>query len=275
MNKYLAKMGISTSYVDPTDLQAWRDALQPSTKLLFLETPSNPMAEVADIHQIAELAHQHGAWLAVDNCFCTPVLQQPLALGADFVVHSATKFLDGQGRCVGGVVVGPDKELEEVYGFVRTGGTCLSPFNAWVFIKGLETLDLRLKAQSEQALQLARWLEQQPQVEKVFYSGLPSHPQHQLAAKQQQAFGAVVAFEVKGAQQQAWDFIDATRMISITGNLGDVKTTITHPATTTHGRLSAEERQTAGIRDNLIRISVGLEALADLQADLQRGLDAL
>ncbi|MEH6470578.1 MAG: O-succinylhomoserine sulfhydrylase [Halopseudomonas sp.] len=274
-NKYFAKAGIRTSFVDPSDIDAWQQAVEPTTKLFFLETPSNPLAEIADITAIADVAHAAGAWLAVDNCFCTPALQRPLELGADIIIHSATKFLDGQGRCIGGVVVGSDKLMEEVYGFVRTGGTCLSPFNAWVFIKGLETLELRMLAQSERALQLASWLEQQPQVERIYYSGLPSHPQHQLAARQQQAFGAVVAFEVKGGQEQAWKLIDGTRMISITGNLGDVKTTITHPATTTHGRLSAEERQQAGIQDNLIRVSVGLEALTDIQADLQRGLSAL
>ena len=273
--KYFAKAGIRTTFVDPGDIDAWRGALEPTTKLLFLETPSNPLAEIADIAAIAEVAHQHGALLAVDNCFCTPALQRPLDLGADVIIHSATKFLDGQGRCIGGVVIGPDALMEEVFGFVRTGGTCLSPFNAWVFIKGLETLELRMNAQSAQALELARWLEQQPQVERVYYSGLESHPQHALAQQQQSAFGAVLAFEVKGAQPEAWALIDATRMISITGNLGDTKTTITHPATTTHGRLSVEERQQAGIRDNLIRVSVGLESLADIRADLQRGLDAL
>ncbi len=274
-NKYFSKAGIRTSYVDPTDIDAWQRAVEPSTKLFFLETPSNPLAEIADIAAIAQVAHAAGAWLAVDNCFCTPALQLPLAMGADIVIHSATKFLDGQGRCIGGVVVGSDTLMEEVYGFVRTGGACLSPFNAWVFIKGLETLELRMLAQSERALQLANWLELQPQVERVYYSGLPCHPQHQLAARQQRAFGAVVAFEVKGGQAQAWALIDGTRMISITGNLGDVKTTITHPATTTHGRLSPEERQQAGIKDNLIRVSVGLEALADIQTDLQRGLSLL
>lgn len=274
-SKYFTKAGIETTFVDPTNLQAWEDAVQPQTKLFFLETPSNPLAEIADISAIADVAHRHGALLAVDNCFCTPALQKPLALGADVVIHSATKFLDGQGRCIGGVAVGPDALMEEVFGFVRTGGTCLSPFNAWVFIKGLETLDLRLKAQSAQAMELAHWLQQQPQIERVHYSGLDSHPQHQLAARQQSAFGAVLAFEVKGGQQQAWSVIDGTRMISITGNLGDTKTTITHPATTTHGRLSDEERAQAGIKDNLIRLSVGLEALEDIRADLKRGLMAV
>ncbi|RDE24477.1 O-succinylhomoserine sulfhydrylase [Motiliproteus coralliicola] len=273
--KYFSKAGIRTTFVDPSDLDAWRGALEPDTKLLFLETPSNPLAEIADIRAISEIAHQHGALLAVDNCFCTPALQKPLLLGADIVIHSATKFLDGQGRCIGGVVIGPDALMEEVFGFVRTGGTCLSPFNAWVFIKGLETLELRLKAQSAQAMELAQWLQQQPQIERVHYSGLDTHPQHQLAAQQQSAFGAVLAFEVKGGQEQAWSVIDGTRMISITGNLGDTKTTITHPATTTHGRLSDDERAQAGIKDNLIRVSVGLEALDDIRSDLQRGLAAL
>ena len=275
LTKYFAKAGIRTTFVDPTDLDAWQAAVEPSTKLFLLETPSNPLAEIGDIRAIADIAHHNGSWLAVDNCFCTPALQRPLEFGADIIIHSATKFLDGQGRCIGGVVVGPDALMEEVFGFVRTGGTCLSPFNAWVFTKGLETLELRMQTQSQRALQLAQWLEQQPQVEKVHYSGLSSHPQHRLAKAQQSAFGAVLAFEVKGEQAQAWSVIDATRMISITGNLGDVKTTITHPATTTHGRLSPEERAQAGIRDNLIRVSVGLEALDDLKADLARGLGAL
>ena len=274
-DKYFSKMGISTTFVNPRDLDAWQQAVTEDTKLFFLETPSNPLAEISDIKAISDIAHKNGCWLAVDNCFCTPALQQPLALGADFVVHSATKFLDGQGRCMGGAVVGPEKEMEEVFGFLRTGGASMSPFNAWVFIKGLETLELRLMAQSERAMTLATWLEQKEGIGKVFYAGLESHPQHKMAAQQQKAFGAVLAFEVVGGQQQAWDFINATRVISITGNLGDVKTTITHPATTTHGRLSAEEKQKAGINDNLIRLSVGLEDLGDLKNDLERGLSAL
>lgn len=274
-DKYFAKLGIRTTYVDPSDLNAWQQAITPETKLFFLETPSNPLAVIADIEAIADIAHQHGCWLAVDNCFCTPALQRPLDLGADFVVHSATKFIDGQGRCLGGVVIGPEKEMEEVYGFVRTGGASLSPFNAWVFLKGLETLELRMMAQSERALELALWLEQQHQVSKVYYAGLETHPQHALAAKQQKAFGAVLAFEVVGGQPAAWQVIDSTRMISITGNLGDVKTTITHPATTTHGRLKPEDRLRAGISDSLIRLSVGLESLNDLKKDLSRGLSSL
>ncbi|OMH38694.1 O-succinylhomoserine sulfhydrylase [Motiliproteus sp. MSK22-1] len=274
-DKYFSKMGITTTFVDPGDLEAWQQAVTKNTKLFFLETPSNPLAEIADIKAVSDVAHKNGCWLAVDNCFCTPALQQPLTLGADFVVHSATKFLDGQGRCMGGAVVGPEKEMEEVFGFLRTGGASMSPFNAWVFIKGLETLELRLMAQSERAMALANWLEQKEGIDKVFYAGLESHPQHLLAAKQQKAFGAVLAFEVKGGQQQAWNFINATRVVSITGNLGDVKTTITHPATTTHGRLSLEEREKAGINDNLIRLSVGLESLDDLKNDLARGLNTL
>lgn len=275
LDKYLSKTGIATTFVDPTDLEAWRDAAGDNTCLFFLETPSNPLATVADIRAIADIAHGAGALLAVDNCFCTPALQQPLKLGADIIVHSATKYLDGQGRCIGGAVVGPDKLMEAVFGFLRTGGTSMSPFNAWVFLKGLETLDLRMRAQSAAALELACWLEQQEGVERVYYSGLPSHPQHELASRQQSAYGGVVAFEVRGGRDEAWRFIDATRMVSITGNLGDVKTTITHPATTTHGRLSPEERANAGIRDQLIRISVGLETMDDLKKDLMLGLRAL
>ncbi|MCW8883642.1 MAG: O-succinylhomoserine sulfhydrylase [Motiliproteus sp.] len=274
-DKYFRKMGISTTFVDPGDLDAWQQAVTPTTKLFFLETPSNPLAEVSDVAAIARIAKANDCWLAVDNCFCTPALQRPLELGADFIIHSATKFLDGQGRCIGGVVVGPDKELEEVFGFVRTGGAALSPFNAWVFIKGLETLELRMNAQSERAMELASWLSAQSVIDKVYYAGLESHPQHELAQRQQSAFGAVLSFEVKGDKEAAWRFIDATRVISITGNLGDVKTTITHPGTTTHGRLSPEERAAAGIKDNLIRLSVGLESLKDLKRDLERGLSAV
>lgn len=253
--------------------------MTPATKLLFAETPSNPLCEVVDIAALAEIAHRHGALLAIDNCFLTPALQRPLALGADLVTHSATKYLDGQGRAVGGAVVGRDRELEEVFGVVRTCGPCLSPFNAWVFTKGLETLALRMRAHCENAQALAEWLEAHPAVARVHYSGLESHPQHALAARQQQGFGAVLGFEVKetgrGAREAAWSVIDATRLLSITGNLGDVKTTITHPATTTHGRLSDAQKAAAGITEGLIRIAVGLEAIDDIRADLARGLDAL
>jgi len=274
-NKYFTRAGISTTFVDPTDLNAWEMAVTDRTKMFFMETPSNPLAELTDIAAVAEIAHRHDALVVVDNCFLTPALQRPLELGADVVMHSATKYLDGQGRCVGGVLVGRDKQMEEVFGLVRTGGACLSPFNAWVFLKGLETLPLRMRAHSESALAIATWLQQQPGIRKVYYSGLADHPQHALACKQQRAFGGVLAFEVEGERDEAWRFIDATEMVSITGNLGDVKSTITHPATTTHGRMSAEEREAAGIREGLIRFSVGLESVEDLKADLQRGLDAI
>lgn len=271
-DKYFKRFGVQVDYVPLTDLQAWRDALRDNTRLLFVESPSNPLAELVDIAELAEIAHAGGAWLAVDNCFCTPVLQKPLALGADIVIHSATKFIDGQGRCLGGVVAGRAEQMKEVVGFLRTAGPTLSPFNAWVFLKGLETLRLRMQAHCAAAQQLAEWLEQQPQVEHVYYAGLPSHPQHALACRQQTGFGAVVSFEVRGGKAAAWRCVDATRMISITANLGDSKTTITHPASTTHGRLSPEDRQRAGISDGLLRIAVGLEDIADIQADLARGL---
>jgi O-succinylhomoserine sulfhydrylase len=240
---------------------------------LFLETPSNPLTEIADIARLAKLAHAKGCLLVVDNCFCTPALQLPLKLGADVVIHSATKYLDGQGRCVGGAVVG-NKELvgEKVYGFMRTCGPSLSPFNAWVFLKGLETLSLRMQAHCANALELARWLEKQKRVKRVYYPGLASHPQHKLAKKQQSGFGGIVAFELKGGKDAAWKLIDSTRVLSITANLGDTKSTITHPATTTHGRLTPEQRQDAGISDGLIRISVGLEDVEDIKKDLARGL---
>ncbi|MBP8262434.1 MAG: O-succinylhomoserine sulfhydrylase [Pseudomonas sp.] len=271
-DKYFKRFGVQVDYVPLTDLQAWRDALRDNTRLLFVESPSNPLAELVDIAALAEIAHAGGAWLAVDNCFCTPVLQKPLALGADIVIHSATKFIDGQGRCLGGVVAGRAEQMKEVVGFLRTAGPTLSPFNAWVFLKGLETLRLRMQAHCAAAQQLAEWLEQQPQVEHVYYAGLPSHPQHALACRQQTGFGAVVSFEVRGGKAAAWRCVDATRMISITANLGDSKTTITHPASTTHGRLSAEDRQRAGISDGLLRIAVGLEDISDIKADLARGL---
>jgi O-succinylhomoserine sulfhydrylase len=272
-NNYLGKLGIGTSYVPQTDYAAWEKAIKPNTRLLFLETPSNPLMEIADIARLAKLAHAKGCLLVVDNVFCTPALQQPLKLGADIVVHSATKYIDGQGRCVGGAIVG-SKELvgKEVYGFLRTCGPSLSPFNAWVFLKGLETLGLRMKAHSESALALAQWLEKQPKVKRVYYPGLASHPQHALAKTQQSGFGGIVSFEVEGGQAAAWRVIDSTRIISITANLGDTKSTITHPATTTHGRLTPEQRQEAGIGDGFIRISVGLEDVEDLKQDLARGL---
>lgn len=275
-DKYLAKFGIETDYVDLTDVTAWQRAIKPNTKALFLETPSNPINEIADLEALSALAKKNDCLLIVDNCFCTPALQRPLEWGADIVIQSATKYIDGQGRCVGGAVVGDAKLVgQEVYGFLRTAGPTMSPFNAWTFLKGLETLELRMKAHSASALTLATWLEQQPQVTKVFYAGLPSHPQHELAKKQQSAFSGIIAFEVKGGREGAWKLVNAAEWLSITGNLGDTKTTITHPATTTHGRLTPEARMEAGISDGLLRISVGLENVEDIQADLQHGLDLL
>lgn len=272
-NNYFAKFGVQTSYVDLTDLGAWEAAITSDTRFLFLETPSNPTMEIANIRQLATLAHDHNCLLVVDNVFCTPVLQQPLALGADLIVHSATKYIDGQGRCVGGAIVGPHDLLEEnIYPFARTAGPTLSPFNAWVFLTGLETLSIRMRAHCDNALALALWLEKQAGIERVLYPGLASHPQYELAKKQQSGHGGVLSFELTGGQQAAWNLIDATQFLSITANLGDVKSTITHPASTTHGRLSAEQRTDAGISDGLVRISVGLEAITDIQADLSRGL---
>jgi O-succinylhomoserine sulfhydrylase len=273
--KYLKRFGVQVDYVALADLQAWEAACLPNTKLLFVESPSNPLAELVDIAALAEIAHSKGALLAVDNCFCTPALQQPIKLGADIIMHSATKYIDGQGRGMGGVVAGKAELMKEVVGFLRTAGPTLSPFNAWIFLKGLETLRVRMQAHCASAQQLAEWLEQQSGIEHVYYAGLPSHPQHDLAKRQQSAFGAVVSFEVKGGKEAAWRFIDATRMISITTNLGDTKTTIAHPATTSHGRLSPQERASAGISDSLIRVAVGLEDLVDLKADLARGLAVL
>lgn len=274
-NNILARFGISTTYASQTRPEEWAAAIRPETKLFFLETPSNPLTEVADIAALAEIAHAKGILVAVDNCFCTPALQRPLELGADLVVHSATKYLDGQGRVLGGAVVGSKKLTEEVFKFLRTAGPTLSAFNAWVLAKGLETLKIRMAAQSANALELATWLEAHPKVARVFYPGLASHPQHALAMRQQNSGGAIVSFEVKGGKPEAWKVVDNCRLLSITANLGDVKTTITHPATTTHGRISAEARTTAGIGDGLLRIAVGLEAVQDLQADLERGLAQL
>ncbi len=275
-NNIMQRFGVPTSFVPLTDLDAWAEAIRPETRLLFLETPSNPVTEVADIAALAELAHAHDCLLVVDNAFCTPALQRPLALGADLVIHSATKYIDGQGRCIGGAVVGSAALLDgDVHGMVRTGGVSMSPFNAWVFLKGLETLRLRMEAHCRNAQQLAEWLDRQPMVSRVNYPGLPSHPQHALAARQQSDFGGVLSFVVKGGQAAAWQVIDATRLLSITANLGDTKSTITHPATTTHGRVDPVERAAAGIDDGLIRVSVGLEDIADIQADLERGLHRL
>lgn len=280
--KYMGKFGVQTTFVDLSDLDQWeRAVLVGKTKLFFCETPSNPLSEVADLEALSTLAHQHNILFVVDNCFCTPALQQPLKLGADLIIHSATKYLDGQGRALGGAVVGSAKLLEEVYLVTRTLGPSMSPFNAWIFLKGLETLRLRMDAHSASALKLAEWLETHPAVQRVFYNGLPSHKGHALAKRQQRGFGGIVSFEVKAASGQdngreaAWHVIDSTKMLSITANLGDTKTTITHPATTTHGRLSAEAKIAAGITEGLIRIAVGLEDIHDIKADLKRGLDSL
>ncbi|OAI12292.1 O-succinylhomoserine sulfhydrylase [Methylomonas koyamae] len=272
---YFGKFGVETDFVKLTDPAVWEAAIKPNTRFLFLETPSNPLIEIADIRALADIAHRHGCLLVVDNVFCTPILQQPLALGADIVVHSATKYIDGQGRCVGGAVVANEEIIEkQVYPYLRTGGATLSPFNAWVFAGGLETLAIRMKAHCDNAFELAKWLERQDAVGKVHYPGLASHAQHELAKRQQSHFGAVVSFELKGGKEEAWRLIDATRMLSVTANLGDVKTTITHPATTTHGRLTPEARAEAGIKDSLVRISVGLENIDDIKADLAAGLAA-
>ncbi|WP_199154576.1 O-succinylhomoserine sulfhydrylase [Chromobacterium sp. ASV23] len=269
----LAKFGVTTTFVDARDLQAWRAAIQPNTKLLFLETPSNPLTEVADVAAVADIAHAHDALLVVDNSFCSPALQQPLKLGADLVMHSATKFIDGHGRVMGGAVVGNDKLIEQIYLHVRTAGPSLSPFNAWTLLSGLETLYLRMEKHSANALELARWLEAQPNVERVYYPGLESHPQYELARRQQKSGGAVVSFVVKGGREAAWKVVDGVRVISRTANLGDVKSTITHPASTTHARVTPEAREKAGIVEGLLRVSVGLENVLDLQRDLALGLD--
>ena len=273
--KYLPRMGIGVSFVSLGDLEAWRAAVTPATRLFYCETPSNPICEVADVEALSALARASGARLVVDNCFCTPALQQPLALGADVVIHSATKYLDGQGRMLGGAVLGSGEDMAEVRNMVRTCGPSMSPFNAWVFLKGLETLSLRMSGHCRNALDLARWLQQQAAVVKVHYAGLPEHPGHHLAQRQQQGFGGVLSFELRGGQEAAWRFIDATALMSLTANLGDAKTTIVHPATTTHGRLSAQQRELSGIAPGLVRIAVGLEHLEDIKADCERGFSAL
>jgi O-succinylhomoserine sulfhydrylase len=274
-DRYLPRFGIETSFVNLTDLNAWKAAMRPSTRLLFVETPSNPLTEIVDIAALADLAHDHGCLLVVDNCFCTPALQKPLQLGADLIVHSATKYLDGQGRIVGGAVVGGQKLVgEEIFGVLRSTGPTMSPFNAWVALKGLETLSLRMKAHSENALLLAQYLSDHAQIETVYYPGLASHPQHELAKQQQSGFGGVVSFVVRGGRDKAWRVIDKINMLSITANLGDVKSTITHPATTTHGRLSDQQKEQTGISEGLIRVAVGLESIDDIIADLGQALDA-
>jgi len=273
LDNVLSKFGLTTTFVGLADYKAWESAIRPETKMLFLETPSNPLTEIADISRLAEIAHAKACLLVVDNCLCTPVLQKPFSLGADIVIHSATKYLDGQGRCIGGAVLGSDELLaEDVVGFLRTAGPTLSPFNAWVFLKGLETLHLRMKAHCDNALQVAEWLEQQINVKRVYYPGLKSHPQHELAKTQQSGFGGVLSFEVKEGQKGAWNVIDSSSLFSITANLGDTKSTITHPATTTHHRLTDEQRAEAGISDSLIRLSIGLEDVSDLTRDLAIGL---
>jgi len=268
----LSRFGIETTFVPATDLDAYRAAVTPKTRLFFVESPSNPLTELVDIPAVAAIAHEAGVLLAVDNCFCSPALQQPLKLGADLVIHSATKYLDGQGRVLGGAVCGSKALVDEVFKFLRTAGPCISPFNAWVILKGLETLRIRMAAQSAAALELASWLEAQPQVARVYYPGLPSHPQYELACRQQSSGGAIVSFEVRGGREEAWKVVDATRIVSITANLGDTKTTLTHPASTTHGRISVEAREASGILESLLRVAVGLESVDDLKADLARGL---
>tara|TARA_B100000953_G_C18010264_1_gene417789 strand:+ start:52 stop:1239 length:1188 start_codon:yes stop_codon:yes gene_type:complete len=269
----LPKYGINTTFVDLTDYKAWEEAITPQTKLLFLETPSNPLTEIVDIKKIADIAHKNKVLLVVDNCFCTPSLQLPLTLGADIVIHSATKYLDGQGRCIGGAIVGSEAILsEDIYTFLRTGGTTMSPFNAWVFLKGLETLSIRMRAHCENAMQIAEWLNTQKSVERVYFPGLNSHPQHELAKIQQSGFGGVVSFEVKGNKSKAWELIDSIDIFSITANLGDTKSTITHPATTTHHRLTEKQQIEARIHPNLIRLSVGLEDVSDLIFALDKAL---
>jgi O-succinylhomoserine sulfhydrylase len=275
-NNILKRFNIDTTFVSATDVAAWEAAVKPNTKLLFIETPSNPLTEISDIAALSQVAKKAGALLAVDNCFCSPALQRPLGLGADLVVHSATKYLEGQGRVLGGAVLGKrDLVMERgIFGFLRTAGPSLSPFNAWVILKGMETLKLRMDAHSANALQIARWLEAQPSVARVHYPGLPSHPQHELARRQQKTGGGIVSFELKNGREAAWRVVDSVRLISITANLGDAKSTLTHPATTTHARISQESRDAAGITEGLLRIAVGLEAAKDIQADLARGLNA-
>ncbi|MCK5918687.1 MAG: O-succinylhomoserine sulfhydrylase [Cocleimonas sp.] len=275
-NNYLKKFGVEIDFVDLVSLDQWKNAMRDNTRLFFAETPSNPVTDVVDIRALADIAHENDTLVMIDNCFCTPALQRPLALGADIVVHSATKYLDGQGRCLGGAVVG-DKTLvgEDVFGVLRTGGVAMSPFNAWVFLKGLETLSLRMKAHCDNALTIATWLNEHPKVSKVNYPGLSTHPQYELIKKQQSGFGGVLSFEVIGGKEAGWMVIDHTKMLSITANLGDTKTTITHPATTTHGRIDPQQRERTGITDGLIRLSIGLENTDDIKYDLERGLSII
>ena len=275
-NGVLKRFGVETTFVEPTRMDQWRSAVRPNTRLLFVETPSNPLTELVDLAELSAIARQSGALLVVDNCFCTPALQRPIEHGADIIVHSATKYLDGQGRVLGGAVLGRKEVIQApMTSFLRSAGPTLSPFNAWVILKGLETLKLRMQAHSKSALDVARWLEQHPRVARVHYPGLASHPQHDLAMRQQSTGGGIVSFDVNGGRDEAWKVIDATQMISITANLGDAKSTITHPASTTHGRLAPEVREAAGITEGLIRIAVGLEDIEDITADLERGLSSI
>ncbi|KZZ56580.1 O-succinylhomoserine sulfhydrylase [Oleiphilus sp. HI0125] len=279
LEKFMSKFGVDVEFVDLVDYEAWESGLKQNTRVVFVETPSNPLCEVVDLERLRSIidskSFDQQCLFIVDNCFCTPALQQPLSMGADIIIHSATKYIDGQGRCLGGLVVGSNELMAEVHGYMRSAGPAMSPFNAWVFLKGLETLSLRMKAHSENALKVARWLEQQPQVEQVFYAGLESHPYYELAKRQQKGASGVLSFRVKGGREQAWNVIDGVEFLSLTANLGDAKTTITHPATTTHGRLSDEEKACAGITENLIRVSVGLESADDVIADLEKGLASI
>jgi O-succinylhomoserine sulfhydrylase len=273
LGNIMKRFGIDTTFVSGTQVSGWQAAVTPKTRMFYLETPSNPLTEVYDVAALAVVAKKAGALLVVDNCFCSPALQQPLALGADVVIHSATKYLDGQGRVLGGAVLGKrDVIYEGVLGFLRTAGPTLSAFNAWIILKGLETLGIRMQAQSASALELARWLEKQPAIERVYYPGLPSHPQHELAMRQQKNGGGIISFDVRGGRETAWRIVDNTRLLSITANLGDTKSTITHPASTTHGRITPEARAAAGIGEGLLRVAVGLEALEDIKGDLARGM---
>jgi len=269
---FLPRYGITVHWADGLDVNSWAPLVSSKTKLLYIETPTNPLTQLADIRVFADLAHAHGAQLVVDNCFCTPALQKPMEHGADVVVHSATKYLDGQGRCVGGAVAGSAELIDRLTAFMRSAGPCMSPFNAWVFIKGLETLSLRMQRHSESAEKLASWLDNHPKVSHVYYPGLDSHPDKALAARQQKSFGGILSIDIIGARESAWRCIDAVKLCSITGNLGDARTTITHPATTTHGRITAEDREASGIGEGLVRLAVGLEDVADIQADLEQAL---
>jgi len=272
VKNFLPRFGIDVSFANTFDPAEWESLITDKTRYLYLETPTNPLTEVADIKAMAAVAHKHDVELVVDNCFCTPALQKPALFGADVVIHSATKYLDGQGRCVGGAVVGSQALIDELTSYMRSAGPCMSPFNAWVFLKGLETLSLRMHQHSRNALSIAQWLAEQSTIRRVFYPGLSDHPQHTLASEQQKAFGGVVAFEMEGGRAAAWNMIDSTKLCSITANLGDARSTITHPASTTHGRMTEEDRALAGVTDGLIRLAVGLEDAEDIKRDLMRGL---